>query len=1149
MTCRYRIFFIFFLVSLFFYGVVGEVSAQVNTMESVLSKHTWYKIAVTEDGFYKMGYADLQNMGVDLSTLDPRCIALFGNESGLLSQTVGDPRPDDLREMAIVVAGEDDGIFGQDDYVMFYGQASSCWKYSAAGDTINTSHKEELFVMQRNYFSDTTYYFMRVDGPNGLRVQEQQTLTAGDGSDYIDEYLAYQCFEEELMNPYSQGWEWYGSAIPAGIISQPITFDTPDLIEGHAVNLYAKYLARSVGAPSYCSFKANGNTIYDKVSIQGISTSSLIYGRDITFTRRFNTTADHIDVEILLESEASGALLFLDFIQLNYWRKLRYLDGDFRFEILPSQSTSNVAVAVVESAPIGSYLWDITDVLRPQSVIYQREDCAIRFGVRGGAFSRFVIFEPDDARSISVARKIENQNLHGIDYAEMLIITHRDFRRQAESLAQFHHDLEGLTSVVVDVDDIYNEFSTGRVDVTGIRDFIKMVYRRAPDDLKYVLLFGDASYDYRNIKGAGGNFVPIYENQYSFAEVQSFISDDYYGIMDESAGHECKGVVCLGVGRIPVSTVEQADNALKKIHHYVDQAACQGPWRNNMLLFTDNESGEFIVHSESLERYIIENHPSMNLSKVYVDAFKRVSTPSGFVYPEANKEIMERFQDGVLMATYTGHGGVRGLTNHQVFTNTDIQNLTNYDKLIFFHTATCEFTKLDNPEVVSAGELMFLSPNGGAIALFTTTRPTFGSNNLSLSKSLYSRSLQEIDGSPKRFGDIVRESKSTQQYYNVNNVNYVLLGDPALRLAYPKNSVNTVRVNGIYAGNSQTIHAMSMVSVEGELRDYDGKFDPYFNGYLYPKFFDKATEFVTNGYNPSAAPRTFSFYDEVLYEGRVLVKNGRFSFDFQVPYHINYDYGVPRMSYYAYDTIRCVDAHGVYDNMLLGGVDEQVSLDHNGPDIVMYWNDKDFRNGDLVPSYGTLYIDLFDEQGIYHYDVLIGRNLVLDHYVAETGELSTIVLNKLFEPSVDDYRRGGVKVPMSQLSVGTHEFRLKAWDTQDNSSEATLWLVVDKSLNLVLTQVVNSPNPFVDETYFSFRHDREDMRYGVVIDIYDILGRKVRSLETVSYSGDNDKVTVRWDGRDANGGELSAGVYLYRISVTDQEGNMYSTSQRLVKSN
>jgi len=1110
--------------------------AQQHTYQSVLSEHTWYRLSVTQEGIHQLDYATLEAMGIDMQSLNPSQIRLFGNPAGYLPERNSDVRCDDLTEMSICVTGADDGSFDAGDKVLFYGQEPTRW--------ILVDRNNDTYQRDRNYYSDTTYYYLCVDsGIEGLRVGEKATLPVEEATTVISEFPDFFWHEEELFSPYNIGQNWYGEQLSAEEASLSIPFVFPNLVKEKSLVVNARVYGKIKDGYTCYDVWVSDNHVMDNEPVKFIGDH--YFGRASSFKKQILLDSDTSSFDLSMRVDPL-ATLYLDYVEIYGWRQLKRTNDNFLFRLMPSQFGNEKSAVWVQNTNVNYQLWEVTSPIRPviQNGIVSGGNMV--FATDERTEKRYVMFKPSAAYQIAAWAMLPNQNVHAIDRADNLILTTPLFLEQAQALADYHAEYDGLTSIVVDVNEIYNEFSTGRPEPTAIRDFVRMVYQRSGGQLRYLTLFGRASFDFRNLYGAGRDFVPTYETKEDPNHELSFATDDFYALMDDNEGVNSFGHVDIGVGRIPVSTVEEAEAVLRKIRHYNDLTATQGMWKSDVLLFADDEKSVYVNNNEIYQNMMDTICPQLNVRKVYCGAYPRVNTSSGVTIPGANADLMQNLDKGVLAVIYTGHGGVRGLTSDNVFTNADIAALQNYDRMPFVYAATCEFAKYDNPLLVSAGEELLLNPRGGCVALLTACRPTFAPHNHRQTIALMGVLMRrDEEGRPWRYGDIVREAKSNAINFDSNqtnlNIRYLFLGDPLLRFAMPQDEIVVRKINGEQVGSSDnlTLHAMSMVTVEGEVLRPNGTLDSGFNGMLWVRFFDKKSKMKVAFDDNSS--RNVYYHKDVLYQGEVSVTAGRFSLTFQVPLDILPGSGEPRFSFYAYDSIRNVDAMGRFNNLSLGGVDPAMMPDDQGPTISFYWNTPDFESGQSVERQGVLYADLYDAQGIYHYDYSLGRDIVMSSNHAAYNRL---VLNDSYQPALNDFRRGRVVLPLADLEPGTYEFTLKVWDTQDNSSEANLWFVVDD--DIFLSQVRNYPNPFAEETHITLAHTGEDGDFDVNIEIFDIMGRPVRQLYQKVSATDGVVEPILWNGCDAFGNPLRSGVYLYRLTLTDANGYFRTVSQRMV---
>ena len=1118
-----RIYFSLLLLLL----ALNAAYAQWDKRESVLCHHTWYKVGVTEDGVYGIGVQQLRSLGVDPATVNPSQIRVFGNVTGVLPEANAASRFDDLEEIAIQVTGSLDGAFDGDDQVLFYGQGPANMKLNML----------DYYTYAPNLYSDTVYYFLCIDsGVQGLRIQEVAPVTTTADDPVVSDFLDYLYQDHDEVSPYASGREWYCDLITAQEGAESFVFETPGRVVSKAIRITSKVLGRCKTPFSY-NLRLNERVVLNQSPIAGFGDYE--YGKESEVDQAVHSDQESITVRYEINANGSNPMLFVEHFVLHFWRELRLYQNDLGFRLLPSQlrTTSRVLLSDV-SAQVTC--WDVTNPMQPARQPLSFQSGNAFFGVAETAERRFHLFAPSGVKAVESVQLIPNQNLHALMDAELLIITPKVFQGPAEELAEFHRTMDGMTCVLADIDEIYNEFGTGMHDPTAMRDFIRMLYLRSEGRLKYVLLMGKASHDYRDLKGLGYNFVPTYEsNHKSCLEVVSVCTDDYFALMDLDEGQNCEGFVDLGVGRLPITTEAQGYDVVRKIKHYADLSAIHGPWKNTHLFLADNDSKTYVNNVEYLDRMMDTVCHSSTTKKIYIDSYPLVSTPSGMRCPQAHDELMRSLTEGCAVLSYTGHGGMKGLTSELVLSNTDVIAMDNYDKLPFVHTATCEFSKYDSPTVISAGELMVLNPNGGAIALLTTVRPTYPGPNQKLSMSFTENVYDFDEDGMLRFGDIYQRAKSNQYYYSSNNLVYVLFGDPALRFSYPTSRVNTSKINGAAPFAELAFHSSELMTVEGFISSDGGRIDNLFNGMMDVTLYGGKSEYTTFG--AYDIPLDYAFYHDVLFEGKATVSNGLFSIQIPLPYDIGQGEGFARLSYYAYDTVRSIEANGVFDHLrvLDGGA---ASQDTQAPEIHLYWNTPDFESGDVVARTGTLYADVFDASGIYHYNVSIGRDMVLN---SNCLDYNNLIVNNFYEPALDDYQRGRIAVPVNDLDDGTYEFSLKVWDTQNNVGEATIVLTVERSH--LLSQVVSYPNPFTEEVWFSFVHGELSEPLQVVIEVFDIFGRRVATLHEQTAAESGVVPPIHWDGRSDHGNSLVPGVYVYRMTITDSKGKAKTITQRMVR--
>ena len=1094
----------------------GCLAAQQYANNSVLEDGTLYKIGVVEEGVYRISFDELALAGVDVASLNPNKISMYGNIATVLPEANNTRIYDDLQEMSILV--DNDGI-------VFYGQASAPWQRT-----------DGHILHQTNYYSDTAYYFLKIDNQlDGNRITAQEQ-SEEEPSETITSFLDKDFHEIDLRNYYHRGRKWYGEEINGENKVLTIPFSFKNAIITKPGYLESCFVGSSSSENFNIRLKINGSQVGDDISINKVGEH--YFGVEKTVSTDFSVIGDNVNVSFEVLSDNAATLMWLDYVTLNVWRSLVYDDKQLQFSWQES-GQSNTVLVKIGNASNDMVVLDIKNPLSPKIQNYTISGNEIRFKQQDDHNS-YITYKNADLQRVNSIRKIENQNLHAMNEADMLIITDKIFEAQAEEIKEIHEEIDGLHSEIVFVDEIYNEFATGQGDITGIRNFIKMVYKRS-DDLKYVLLLGRGTNDYKNIEGYSNSFVPPYEAYNSVNDITAYVSDDYYGLMDDNEGEECKGHVDIGIGRMPVVDADEAEIVVGKIRRYINSTKYNGSWRNEVLLLADHKK-EYAKACDALERMVDTMKPALNINKIYTDAYVRKPLASGgYCYPEVTSSLIEKINEGIMLMTYLGHGGVQGLSDSNIFRIKDLSKLTNYNQLPFMVTGTCEMSAFDDATFISLGEKLFKMDEGGAIAMFTTTRPTVSQTNQTIIGNLYRRLFSNDNIQTMRMGDIIRLTKDDNTSNSSNYVSYVFFGDPALRFNYPEKSITINYVNGDNLDETKAVAPMDALTLEGFVRKDNGTVDTGFNGLLYPKMYDNKSGYTTlNNLGVSGNVYSFTSYTDVLYEGKVSVVKGRFSFTCYVPKSVNNQNGMARLSFYAADTIRETDATGYFKNIVVEG-HSSVSPDNEGPEIKLLWDGvQDAYN---VENHGSLSAELHDPQGIYHYNSTIGRDITLT--IESDYSCNTLILNNYYEQTIDDFTSGSLCVDIEWLDEGENKLTLRAWDTHDNSNTATMVLYVPKEQHdNVMRNVMNYPNPFSDYTVINIDYSKKNVIVDVEIQIYDICGRLVNIMKYNNLSSDNIK--IEWDGCDETGGHLGNGVYIYKVFVRDNEGDELHTQQKMI---
>lgn len=1123
---------------------------------SVLATGNWYKVGVTKDGVYKIDKTFLTNLGLDISSIDPRDIRVYGNGGKLMPEKNSDFRHDDLQENAIAVVGENDGVFDNSDYILFYGQSTDSWKH-VTGSKMPFDH-------QIHYFSDTSFYFITADLGAGKRVSSQNSLpnspnTTTSTQDY------YGFHEQNGINVVKSGREFYGEKFDLNT-SYSFSFVIPDAAIGDSVYVKSSALSRG-DAPS--SYAVNFNSGSFTFTCAATNTSS--YLADVGYIGENSKggllSANFLSVTVSkLTAQATG---WLDNVVFNCRRNLIFNQSQFNFRDRKTVvgATTFAKYMLTNNNSNSPIIWDVTNPFDIKEQLYNTNSTALDFTSNSDTLREYCIFTNNQAFTPKAYGIIPNQNLHAILQADFVIVTHPLFLAEAQRIANIHQQYDTLTYAIATTQEVYNEFSSGTPDIGGIRDFVKMLYKRPTDpklSTKYLLLLGDGSYKNKDINASGNTaLIPSYQTDNSTSFTNSFITDDYFGMMDDSEGDlVANDLVDIGVGRFPVKNKAEAIAVTNKIDHYYKrnfgfdvnavESSCviaennypQGDWRNWVCFVGDDEdNNEHVNQANSLANKVYNGNKYYNVDKIFLDSYVQYSTPGGDRYPDAVNDLNRRIDKGALIINYTGHGGELGLAEERIVEVSQILGWTNKNNLPLMVTATCEFSRFDDPDRTSAGEYCLLNENGGAIGLMTTVRLAFSGLNFILNNAFYTHALNPMaNGKMPHIGDLYKLTKRdigfSHQY-----MNFVILGDPALKLAYPEQRVFTSTINSqvLTPTSSDTLSALSLVHITGFVGDKNGNKLTNFNGVVYPTVFDKETTVSTLGNDPSSYAIPFLLQKNIIYKGKSQVINGDFTFSFLVPVDISYNFGKGKISYYAHNGIN--DANGYYDKLVIGGSNSNAIPDNQGPTISLFMNDEKFISGGTTNESPKVFAKISDISGINTIGTGIGHDIVA---ILDENTKNAIVLNDYYVSDLNTYQSGKINYPLNELTEGKHTLSLKVWDVQNNSSSTFTDFVVSSQAELALTHILNYPNPFTTKTKFFIEHNQCCTSLKVLIQVYTISGKVVKSInQTINNEGFRFD-GIEWDGKDEFGDKLARGVYIYRVSVTDGAKKKADKIEKLV---
>lgn len=1094
---------------------------KVQLSNSVLSSGKWVKIGVSRSGVYKVTYAELLQYGFS----DPTNISLWGNggrELPLMNNVEG---YDAILPIPIFMEKGSDGVFNQGDYILFYAEGPETLLY-------NDSYGK--WKWKKHGYTNTIYYFLTTSQPQLIM---QTAETPAEVENYsTTSFDQVTTFEKNDTNLVKSGREWFGEIFDV-VTSYSYNITTPHLLVSSPFSIWVRLAARSASASSF-TLRYNGTS--SNINVNSVPIGDELANVVSVTEQFFNgfTSSQSLNIEVVYNKPLSGSVGFMDFISVQTRHELAFNGSQMIFRDFSSVGANRIAKFSVGNSTATTQIWDITNIHEVKRINTNLSGGIITYKQSTETLKTYIAFDPGKAYSIESYTSIGNQNIRGNGFYNYFIVTHPQFNPQAEELAQLHRQRSNLSVAVYTTTEVYNEFSGGNPDVAAIRNMLRYFYRAATSDEdkpKYLLLFGDGSYDNLSNKTGNTNFILTYQSEWSINPVSSFVTDDFFGLLDDNEG-EGSGFLDVGIGRFPVSTPEQAANLVSKVKRYLDDEEVDD-WQSKLVFIADDEDGN--VHMQdanSLAKYIEENHPAYNIQKIFFDAFPQETLPGGQRYPRVTQAINSAVNNGALLVNYTGHGNERWLAHEKVLMLQDVLSWKNAKRLPLFVTATCEFSRFDDYHNTSTGEWVLLNPNGGAIAMLTTTRLVYSSPNFTLNYNFVQQLFgTNANGEFYRLGDLIRITKNLSGT-GYNKLNFTLLGDPALRLRYPWYRVNVSQINHKDISEpTDTLKALEKVNIKGDVVNSSNIKINSFNGRVTVTVYDKEKT-ITTLTNDGGSPMNIKVRDNTLFKGFATVQNGSFTIDFTVPKDINYAYGKGKISLFAYDGLRA--ALGYHDSIIVGGIGSPVQIDNEGPAIEIFLNDMKFRNGGIADSNPLLLIHLSDPSGINTTGIGIGHDLTAT-VTYPYGQSTDINLNEFYKANINDYTHGKAEYRLTGLPEGLYKVEVKAWDTFNNSSKGSLTFRVLAEGKPTITNFYCTPNPVSNFTHFYFESNVLTIQ-NVKIEIFDLSGTKVAELwKNNVFTGGYRIGPLEWNATNFNGAKLSKGIYIARLTA-----NLGNTSQR-----
>lgn len=1106
----------------------GTNAQPTYAVHSKLASGSWYKIAVNTDGVYKLTAADVAG----LSGISCERIAMYGSAGDQLSEDNRVRRTDDMEPIAIEIVDKNgNGLFENGDCILFYGEGPNVWRFN---------NRSQQFEYKPHAYATENFYYLTTSADkmdSSLRIQTSNQHHTS--SSAITSYTATAIYHPDNINTHGGGQIWVADKFGSGISSRSYSLQLPALPTDNTISL--RY-----GLANVSDYGAQFSITVSDSSLQKYIPPTTVYQ---TYTDTWHNIRDNVSVKINYSPQAAMAEGYLDFLELTAQVGLRFVSQNGQQFFRNSQQIGDGVIGQFAASGYRSDLkiWDVTNPNQPSNLTItpgSGENFSFDASCQNaGTFLAFL--ETDAMRPLSVT-PLANQDIHGAETPDYVIVTHHDFLTQAEELANLHRNEDGMSVMVVEQDLVYNEFSSGKQDPIALRQMMRCLRAKDADGIKpkYLLLFGKGTYDNRDILGNHHRSVVTYQTPSSFdSEGSAFPSDDIAGYLEDNIGGPFEGRMSVGIGRLPAKTAAEADHFVSKIRNYIlrhdfENENIRGDWRNYVTLLADDADPScpydtsFASDSEKMSRLIKASYPHLNIDKIFADSYIQQSGADGSYYPDVNNALRQRMNYGCLLFNYIGHGSSSYIGTERFMEFTDIEKYSNTDRLPLFVTSTCSFGHYDLTEGVCGAEAILLADNAG-IGVISAARPIHHNYQFNTNTCMFALDPENT------IGDALRKAK------NQTTVSHCisLLGDPALHLSIPRNRVVVTSVNNheVEPDVTDSAEVLSRVTIAGEIRNEEGRIVTDFNGTIYPIVFDREVACRTLANDNDSSEVDFTQQKNMLYKGRETVENGRFTYSFVIPKDVAYRYDYAKLSHYAKSAND--NATGAYCNIMFGGFNENSTIEEVHPTVRLFIGDTNFRNGGLTNETPTLYARLIDSVGINAAGSGLGHDITA---VIDGNPYSTITLNDYYEPSISDSRNGEVYYTLGKLDNGRHTLTLKCWNIYNYSGSSTISFVVANDRTAQLGQLSATPNPAHDRTLIRLEHNLSSNIAEATISIYDMRGALVKEFKPALASS-TSVVAFPWDFRAENGSQVSKGIYIVRGTIITADGEKLTQTSKIVK--
>jgi hypothetical protein len=784
-------------------GLFSFYNASIAQKDSKLSTGKWVKIGLTQNGIYKIDAVWLDKNKIDRSTINPKQVSLYSTNSGILPQDLTTTRPQDLEEVPIYFEGDQDSQWDVNDFFIFWGNSPH---------QIVFDFQKKVWGQEVHAYSDSSFYFIRLDDPAAKRIKEEKAMPGESKSmDYAWSIFHY---EPETYNLLQSGRQWLGDAF-YGTNSKTVQYPLADYKPGINSKLKGRFYSSSIQEGVF-SFDVAGSPI-ENLKIPAISGG------------RYDNKANYKDLDLWLAPQIKDNLWswtiqyknttgtgYLDYLSLQYPRIFN-AKHDNPLYLLPNTIDSSFSISILNSSA-STQIWIRNGRNEWSKMINHSSN--LKLNVKPE--SQLLLFDSQKSLTPTYIKRLTNQNINKDVGYELLIISSPALKEAANALANYKINAQSISTKVVDTEQIYHEYSGGKQDITAIRDFIYQQYKHPNSSLKYVILFGDASIDYKGKSIVSSDiekncFVPTYQSIESFQPLLSYSSDDYFGLLNPEEGDWLEGdqtnkkTLQVAIGRIPAKNPSEANFFVNKLIAFIESKK-NNRFKPEVFAWVADD-GDANIHMQDAEDFsdlMIKEANDVHIKKVYLDQFEQEMTNGTYTSKKAKDAVISLFNSEADFIHFVGHGSESGWTDEKILTNNDLVGLTNLKHLPLLLTATCQFGRFDDPNQLSGAEISLMSTKGGAIGLISTTRPVFQSSNYLFGQLFYKNLIDHKTQVKYRLGDLFKETKNNSQT-GVINRNISFLGDPTLELPWTGQSIR-IKTDSIIPGSEKFLEGQLLTN-------------------------------------------------------------------------------------------------------------------------------------------------------------------------------------------------------------------------------------------------------------------------------------------------------------------------------------------------